>query len=312
MMGPVLITGVRGFCARHLIDRLKKEDFHSLLGADIHPDPLHLPNLSHYIRVDFTNFSQVIELIHSLQPDVIFHLAGMNTGPDFEMYQVNFMGTVYLLEAVRRVSPHSRMLIVGSAAEYGIVLPERMPISETLACNPIGAYGISKHAMVLAAQDYARNHNVQVVIARPFNIVGRGISNLLVIGAILDRIKQGLQSDQDPIRVAVGNLDSKRDFITVEDTVDAYLQLIQGGFWGEIFNICTGEPRSIRSILQTLISYSSRRIILEVDPALIRPSEVQQIFGSPDKARRAFGFKPKIPFELSLKAAWDEAMNNGR
>jgi GDP-4-dehydro-6-deoxy-D-mannose reductase len=307
-MGAILITGVTGFCARHLIERLRLGGRREIYGVDIHPFPQAMIPILRYKRIDVNDFTSLCATVKAIQPEAVFHLAGLNKGPLREMFQVNCLGTVNLLEALHRVSPHSRVLIVGSAAEYGPVGPENLPVEETSPCRPVSAYGASKMAMTLAAEEYFRQYQLRVVIARPFNIVGAGVPPSLVIGAVLDRIRLALENGRDPVHIAVGNLDSRRDFIAVEDVVEAYIQLIEGEFWGEVFNLCSGEPRSIENILHILLSYCDRPITLEVDPGLVQSAEVRQMYGNPAKARRTFGFKPNIPLERALKAAWDQVM----
>jgi GDP-4-dehydro-6-deoxy-D-mannose reductase len=305
IMQRALVTGVWGFCGRHLVNRLSAELQASIYGIDIHPVKPRRTGLHQYTRVDITDENQVNDLVQSVKPEAVFHLAGISRGPSLQVYRVNLLGSIHLLEAVRKFAPQARVLMVGSAAEYGHVPEEDMPIRETRCCNPDNPYGISKYAATLAALHYVRSYGLKVVLARPFNIIGACLPSSLVIGAILERIKKAFQAGQEPFEVPVGNLETERDFIAVEDIVAAYLNMINGDFWGEVFNICSGEPRSVRSLIKSLLVNADRPIHLRVDPALVRPTDVQRVFGSPEKAHLAFGFAPKVPLEEALKAAWD-------
>lgn len=132
---------------------------------------------------------------------------------------------------------------------------------------------------------------LKITIVRPFNIIGAGVPASLVVGALLQRAKTALETQSAPI-VKIGNLDSERDFISVDDVVDAYLKMIEGNFSGEIFNICSGVSVPIRVIAEKLLANSEIPIQLEVDTSLVGSAETNRIFGDCAKAEKRFGFKP--------------------
>ena len=252
---------------------------------------------------DVTDGHQVREAVRRFRPDRVFHLAGLARGADADIVRVNRDGTVHLLDAVRAEAPDARVLLVGSAAEYGLVDPADLPVTEAHPCRPVGAYARSKHEAVCAGLEMASRSGVQIVVARPFNIVGAGLSEDLVVGALVARIKRAIGPGGDGV-VRVGQLDSGRDFVAVEDVVDAYARMVEGGGWGEVFNICSGEARSIRDVAERLCGMADTQVRLEVDAALVRTSEVSVIFGSGAKARERFGIAPSVPLEVSLASAW--------
>ena len=110
----------------------------------------------------------------------------------------------------------------------------------------------------------------------------------------------------------VGNLDCERDFVAVTDVVDGYVELMARECWGQVFNMCSGRPATIRSVVTTLLSYSPRPLGLVVDPALCRPDDVPVVYGSWERARRAFGFVPVTPLEGALRMAWDHRLGSER
>src|SRR5689334_293949 len=170
---------------------------------------------------------------------MVFHLGGASRASDRNVYAVNFLSWVNELDAVQRVVPDCRVLIVGSAAEYGVVSESELPTTESQATRPVGAYAIAKVATTSAALNYARQHGLHVVVARPFNIVGAGVPATLLTGALLERIRIALDTGAGLVKV--GNLESRRDFVSVEDVADAYVKLLEGDFSGEIFNLCSGR-----------------------------------------------------------------------
>jgi GDP-4-dehydro-6-deoxy-D-mannose reductase len=307
-MRNVLITGASGFCAQHLARRLAQQGDVRLVGLDVRSGPPCDVPLDTYLVTDISKAAELREVVTRTRPDMVFHLAALARGPATDLYRVNLLGGVHVLEAVREAVPQARVLLVGSAAEYGEVAEARMPITEEHPCRPIGPYGLSKYALTQAALDYVQAFGMNVAIVRPFNIVGAGIPPSLVVGAILERIQQATADGGDRT-VTVGNLDTQRDFVAVEDAVDGYVRLMESDCWGEVFNICSGQPRSIRSIVEELISLAPCPIRLLVDPALVRPDDVPTVYGSWEKAKQAFGFRPSTNLSDALRAAWQHAID---
>lgn len=302
-----IVFGAHGFTARHLIPALVKTQGAQVVAVDVPAFPPACGHVDAYISRDIGDPDFVARLIRDYKPNWIFNLAAVTQAAPAQIYRTNFTGPLNILEAVRQFAPEAQVLLVGSAAEYGRVQPEALPLTEESPCAPVGDYGISKHAMTLAALDLARRFGLKVVVARPFNLVGAGVPPSLVVGAVLARAREALLRPGEPV-VRVGNLDTQRDFVAVEDAVEAYFAMIKGGFWGEVFNICSGKPIPIRTIVEMALSHSPRAVSLVVDPQLVRPADTPAVYGSPDKARRAFGFRPRVKIEESLKRAWDDTL----
>lgn len=304
-MTRALVIGAHGFCGKALIRRLAEVERVEVIAADLPVDWPKVPVAAYKSR-DIGDIESITRVVEAARPDWVFNLAGMTGGSPSAVYRTNTLGPINVLEAVREYVPDARVLLVGSAAEYGPVGSDLLPLTEETPCNPVGDYGISKHAMTQAARDIASRHSIKVVIARPFNIIGAGVPKSLVVGAILDRAREALSRRGRPV-VRVGNLDTQRDFVDVEDAVEAYVSMIKGEFWGEVFNICSGKPARIRDVVTEALSHSTRPISIEVDPRLVRPSDCPVIYGSYAKAGRAWGFKPRVRLKDSLKQAWDHS-----
>ena len=157
--------------------------------------------------------------------------------------------------------------------------------------------------------DYAKRYGLKVVVARPSNIVGPGVPESLVVGAMLSRAKKAFSSIKPVFKV--GDFESERDFVDVSDVTEAYVRLAQANLCGEVFNICSGRSYSIRRVAELLIANSSRSIALEFDPDLVPPSIIRSLYGSHEKATKAIGFRPATSLDLSLKAAWDAEIGAG-
>ena len=310
-----LITGASGFCAKHLAAQLRAEGNVRVAGSDITTSSPKDAAIDEYYCADVSDLNQMTELVKTLQPEMLFHLAGTALGSSASAHQVsprntflvNTMGALNVLEAVRLHAPGCRVLVVGSAAEYGFVPQPELPALEDRLCRPVGTYGASKLAATLAGKEYAQKFGMKVVMARPFNIIGPGMPRDLVVGALASRAKEALASSTDPI-VKAGDLSAERDFVAVEDVVRAYVQLLQGNYWGEVFNICSGRPNSIQHVAEVLFSHAPRRITLQTDTSLAQ-SSVHSMYGSFEKAKHAIAFTPNVSLESSLAAIWNTAMS---
>ena len=107
--------------------------------------------------------------------------------------------------------------------------------------------------------------------------------------------------------VKVGNLDTVRDFLNVEDAVDAYVRILETDQVGEIFNLCSGEPTTIRSVVETLLAFAPGKVGVEEDPTLVRHGEILASYGHWSKAAAAFGFRPTTPLSEALRSTWNRA-----
>jgi len=265
-----MITGVGGFLRRASRARLRDRGNIEVAGFDRATAAPAQLCLDRYYHGDIVDAAAVESAVRAFAPDWLFHLAGVSgTVPAATMYMVNVIGAVNLLEAVRRSVPGCGVLLAGSFAEYGPVSASALPVTEETPCRPAGAYGVTKYAATLTGMDYAKRYGLKVVVARPSNIIGPGVPESLVVGAMLARAKKAFSSLKPVMKV--GDFESERDFVDASDVAEAYVRLAQSNLSGEVFNICSGRSCSIRRVAEVLISNSSRSIALEFDPDLVPP-----------------------------------------
>lgn len=271
------------------------------MGTDL--SPLAAADYDEFRAGDLTDAATTQALIAELRPTHVFHLAGIFRGSAGDIYRVNLQASLRLLDVLQRESPDTHVLLVGSAAEYGILPAEAMPLTEDHPCSPISHYGLSKLGVTLAARQLAEEGKLACVVARPFNLTGAGMPTVLVAGAIAARIKEAIAQGGDSIRL--GNLDSQRDFVDVADAAEALVRMMQAEAWGQVFHVCSGRGVSVRSLVDIFTSFVPSPIKVVVDPALVRPNDPPIITGDPGKSSRTFGFRVRVPLEESLRQAWD-------
>jgi len=300
--GPVLITGATGFMGSYLMREL------GLGEGDIAAD----------VNDDFVTPQGVRRLswpLPSSPPDdlgevrYIVHLAAMSSvSKSFrdvhKAYEINLMGTVSILEYMVSRCPGARMLFVSSSEVYNST--EGL-ISEKGEIGPRNPYGTTKAAAEIAALQYARNYNLDVVISRAFPHMGPGQSEDFALPAFCKRIIESSRRGDSTINV--GNLSPIRDYLYVTDVARAYHCILSRGSSGRVYNVCSGKGNSIGDMVNMLIDISGNDIDVKIDPALFRPADVEFQVGDPARLQSELGWKPEVGRIEGLKKlfSWWEA-----
>lgn len=309
-MSLTLITGVNGFCGYHLVNRLRRDGFERIAGIDITNEPRSDIGIDEYFQCDIASASVISLILEKLRPTRIFHLAGIMSGSKSNLIRCNCLGTLNLLNAARDHARDCRVLLVGSAAEYGRVGETELPVSETQICRPYNVYGKSKLAATLIGLNFVKKHHMRIVVARPFNVIGPGMPREVVLGAVMHRIKDSWnQSTDHPLTIRVGNTKTIRDFLAIDDVIEAYLKIIESDFWGHVFNVCSGHPRTVQSVLDILVQFVDRECSFEIDPTLVGNSDLPKIYGNPGKAKNFCGFVQSVKLENAIRTTWDYALS---
>ncbi len=259
--------------------------------------------------VDLRDRSAVNVAIMSQSFDFVIHLAAQSFVPrsfadPLETFEVNLLGTLNLLTALRGSLFRGRFLYVGTADIYGLVAGQDLPISETHLPRPRNPYAVSKLAAEALCYQWSQTEQFEIVLARPFNHIGPRQSEQFVVSSfakqVADRAKR---ASAEPI--AVGDLDVNRDFTDVRDVVRAYDLLLSGGRNGEVYNICSGKEISLRDVLRTLQELGEIEVDTISEASRFRPSEQKRVVGSFDKINHELGWSPEIPLRQTLKDTLD-------
>ena len=310
----ILVTGATGFVGSHLLDALLIEP-----GLEIHALRRwysrmtlveHIPEDDPRICWhwgDLTDPFSVDEVIGAVRPERIFHLGAQSfvypswAAPDL-YFRTNTLGTLYLLEAIRRQGlKNTRVLLPGSGEEYGDVPPEELPITPLTALRPVNPYAVSKVAQDLLGYEHWRSYGIEVVRVRAFNHEGPRRDKVFALPSFahqIARIEAGLSS---PV-MKVGNLDALRNWTDVRDMVRAYRLALERCAPGELFLVGSDRVMTVRECLALLLSLSPRgsEILTETDPSLVRPTEPMRLVADTSPFRQITGWRPVIPFEQTL------------
>ncbi len=238
----ILITGGGGFIGRALAAHLRAGGKKNVVQADLAAGA--------GVRCDFSDRTKVLKLLAGLKPRKIYHLIGVFTGGYEENYKVNFLSAKNILDAVLELKLPCRVLLVGSAAEYG--LPGKNPVAETDPLRPMTPYGFTKMLQSRLGEFYVRAYGLDVVVARVFNLAGQGISEALFPGRVNRQIKDFKRGRTS--RIKVGRLDSYRDYLPVEEAAAAMALVMDRGAAGGIYNVGSGRPIRMKVLLKRLLA----------------------------------------------------------
>lgn len=292
----VLITGSNGFLGRALWQYLKKY-YPGLRVYGLTRKP------GSYERnvfiCDLKRKNRIEPILATIEPDYIFHCAGGRMAKRKALREANILTTKCLLEAVRNIKgDRPRIIIPGSAAEYGRMPSGRRKIRENDRCVPLGRYGAVKLEQTSLALGYARQ-GMDVVVARIFNVMGDGTPSVLAAGRFAEQIA-GIEEGMGKRMIETKNLAGKRDFLDVHDVCAAFVAVARCARSGQIYNICSGRPIAVKKVLRKLLSFSRVRDIAIVEHKKDTSSSFD-VIGSNAKLRAISGWSPKICMERSLK-----------
>lgn len=263
-------------------------------------------------RLDLCEPGAFDEYLRGEAPDAVIHLAGQTFVPQAfrdpaGTLQVNLIGTLNLLESLKRSGFTGAFLYVSSGDVYGQVSEEQLPITELQLPRPRNPYGVSKLSAELLCQQWSFAEPWRMMVARPFNHVGMGQKADFVIPAVarqLARIRHGLQD----ACIEVGDIDVTRDFLDVRDVLSAYFALLEKGRSGEVYNVCSGQEYRVRDLIGQMAALAGVELEIRQDPQKLRKAEQRRVRGSNAKLQSETGWKPAHGMEQILRdvlADWD-------
>lgn len=261
------------------------------------------------IEADITDSFSMKWVIGAVKPDRIFHLAAQSYvhaswGAPAETLHTNIIGEVNLLEAVRSAGIDPIIHIAGSSEEYGLVLPNELPVKETNPLRPLSPYGVSKATQEMIAYQYFMSYGLKSVITRAFNHEGPRRGEVFVTSNLAKQIVEVEKGLKPPV-LYVGDLSSVRDWSDVRDVIKAYWLVTEMGTPGEVYNIGSGIGREVREMLDMLLGMSNVDIEVEVDHARLRPSDVKVLICDSTRFRKLTGWAPQITFDKTLRDLLD-------
>ena len=274
----LLLTGADGFTGRHFAAYASARGYEvSALQADLKDrDALH-------------------QQVAQAAPELVVHLAAISFVGHADaraFYDVNVIGTLNLLDALAALAQPPRSILLASSANvYGTC--DQSPIPEEQAPTPVNHYAVSKLAMEYMARTYL--DRLPSFFVRPFNYTGPGQAESFVIPKLVAHFTRRTET------VELGNLDVEREFNDVRFVCEAYLRLLEKAKPGEIYNVCSSQPVSLKSVLELLSQITAHRLQVKINPALVRSNEIHCLYGNPAKLNSVVGEIPSPTLQDTLR-----------
>ncbi len=303
----VLITGALGFVGRHLAAELQASGHTTVLLDKLEPPKSGFVSDLPYYQSDLADAELLLKILKEVRPEACVHLGGIAFVPlswtdPAQVMQVNLVGTINLLEALRKAAPETRFLLASSAEVYGRV-PAEAPLTEDARPLPENPYALSKFAAEEMVRLYSQAYGLWGVAARPCNHIGPGQSPSFVVASFARQL-HAMVSGKEAKLMRVGNLDSKRSFLDVRDVVRAYRLLIEQPQAEPLYNVALEADVSIREILNSLIAEAGIEPDIETDPKLYRPTDSLPLLDV-RRLREKTGWSPKFSLQATLRDIWN-------
>lgn len=287
----VLVTGSSG-----CLGRLVTASLRSRGDATVWTSSRNESGDLHHVRCDLMDPEAIDRLVEATQPDLVFHLAGSYSGDHAVDLAINAGSARHLLDAARRRTLRPRTVLIGSAAEYGIVERGENPVSEARVLRPVSLYGVTKAYQTLLAGMYACQHDADVIVARLFNLKASGMSERLFVGRVERLIEQVRRGERDSIEV--GSLSAERDYLDGAEAVGLLLLIADRGIAGEIYNVGSGRPVQMRNLLARMLADAGlgMGIVREESPTADRRGyDVPVIYADLSKTLRLRSSPSRVP-----------------
>ncbi|MBU5430220.1 SDR family NAD(P)-dependent oxidoreductase [Kineothrix sp. MSJ-39] len=310
-MNNVLIFGCNGFVGKYLASEFGHSGYRVFASGRLECDESLNRCVKSYITADLTDFEKVCDLIADVKPDMIINLAAVSSvAESWSMPQrtveINLVGTLNILEAVRKLRLDPKILLVGSSEEYAISnnkMNEKFPIA---ANNP---YGLSKVAQEHFAELYRKEYGLRIICTRTFNHTGYGQSEAFAIPSFVKQVAR-IHNSGKPGTIKVGNLDVRRDWGDVRDMAKAYRMILESESKEMIFNVGSGYIYRLSDILNYIISLSNQTINVEIDPTKLRPIDNPVIWCDNSKIRKEIGWEPQYTVYDAINEMFNKMTGN--
>ena len=313
-----LIIGGGGFVGpyliKHLRDDLGQEVCVTKMAHETIPEDALTPRAAgvaptKVYDLNILKKEEIEDLFKEVRPDRVFHLAAQSSvavawkNPSMTI-EVNIVGAVNVLDAVRDFLPEAKVLLIGSCEEYGHIHEDEAHIAEDTTLRPGNIYAATKACQNMFGSIYAEAYHLNVVMTRSFNHIGPNQLPQFVVADFCKQVAEieamAEKGETDLPSIRVGNLLAQRDFLDVRDVVRAYAMVIEKGQPGETYNVGRGKAVAIQDILKTILKEAKVTIAVEKDPEKFRPVDIPLFEADASKLKETTGWEPQIPLEQTI------------
>jgi len=287
----VLLTGALGFAGGHFAAAARAAGIDLVTtsadgeGADL--------------ACDVLDPASVARAIAGAQPEAVVNMAGQASvaaswKEPRQTFELNATGVLNIVEGIVAGAADCYLLCLSSAEVYGAPDPGALPWTEEAPVRPLSPYGTSKAAMEVIVDQYERAHGIRAGVVRAFNQIGPGQSQEFVASSLARQMAEAELRGADRLELTVGNVSVRRDFTDIRDSARAYVSMVEKELTGT-YNLCSGRALKIEELIERMGASSRLAVKLEVDPALVRPSDPPLVVGSSSLLQEETGWQPRIP-----------------
>ena len=304
-MQRVLIFGAEGFVGSYLSQEFLNHNY-NVYGTGRVQGKM-LSNEVIFQTSDVLNNVSVENIIHQISPDIIVNLSAISSvGKSWDIpqttMQVNVIGTLNIMEAVRKSGKDSKIMLIGSSEEY---ISSNFPMSEDRPLNANNPYGISKITQEQFARMYREQYGLKIYCVRSFNHTGVGQKESFVLPSFCKQVAE-IEKSGGPGVIKVGNLAVQRDFSHVKDIVKAYLMIVESDDCRIVYNVGSGKTYSLQKMLEYIIGLSSQKIEIKIDPTRFRPYDQSVICCDNSLIKTQLGWESCYTVFDALKEMFEE------
>ena len=293
----ILVTGAGGFLGGAIAARLVARMGGQVIRAVRRP-----PAPVGGIALDLCDRPPTIaSALVEARPDVVVHAAGRSAGSAIELFDDNARATASLAAALGRAAFGTRLILISSAAQYGAGETNRRHREDEPAL-PLDLYGLSKRAAETCAFTAARHADFGVTSLRLFNVIDASARGEQMFAQFLRRACAAARAGPPPWRVAMGPLGAVRDFVALDDVLDAVERVIERDVWGEALNVCTGVGRPARDLTGAVAAALDGRLQVE-EGAADPDAGVAWSVGDPAKSEARLGLRPSSDLSPVVRVA---------
>ena len=311
-MAKILLTGASGFIGQALGKKLlesKDVELHEVHAIERYVTGRynHYQNSKndgkntskHY--VDLKDYHGVRTLIEKLSPDYIIHLAAISPvaysyDNYLEVTEVNYLSSINLAEAARKLENFKQFIFAGTSEEYGLaILDKNKKLTENSELKPNSPYAVAKIATDMYLQYMGLAYNFPYTVMRPFNTYGRIDNNHFFIERTVTQMLNGNS-------VRLGDPDAVRDWVYVDDHVEGYVKALGNKkAIGQTIQLCTGKGYTTRETAELIAEMTGYNGSIEWNATQKRPLDAKVLIGDNSKAKKLLGWEPKYDLKQGLE-----------
>lgn len=254
-----------------------------------------------WLDLDVRDADEVGKIVRETEPDVIFDFAtqdsvGYAWQNPTETVDINVIGTINLLNAVRDHWPKARLVIGGSGEEYGMLGFSSLPAKEAAKPQPCNIYGATKACQTLFAKLYHQAFGLDIIVLRTFYETSVHQDERFAVSSFCKQFAEIQAGLREPV-LDTGNLNNIRDFTDVDDLVWAFDVTAERGISGEVYNAGNGKSTSLLDIVHILENLTGVSVEVKMSAERVRPIDSPSIYADIEKLKNDTGWEPRISIE---------------